>query len=34
MADLALPFFNLVILGSFMAWGIVQYVKLERNRAK
>ena len=34
MAELAFPLFNLVILGSFLGWGITEYVRTDAPRAK
>jgi len=32
MAELAFPLFNLLILGSFLAWGITEYVRTDAHR--
>jgi len=34
MAELAFPLFNLVILGSFLGWGVVEYVRSDMHRAE
>lgn len=34
MADLAFPLFNLVILGSFLGWGITEYVRSDAHRTR
>ena len=33
MAELAFPLFNLLILGSFLAWGITEYVRTDAHRS-
>jgi hypothetical protein len=30
MADLAFPLLNMLILGSFVVWGVVEYARLDR----
>lgn len=32
MVELAFPLFNLLILGSFLAWGITEYVRTDAHR--
>lgn len=34
MADLAFPLFNLVILGSFLGWGITEYVRSDAHSTR
>ena len=34
MAELAFPLLNLVILGSFLGWGITEYVRSDAHRAE
>ncbi len=33
MADLAMPFFNMVILGSFLTWAVMEYRRVARMSA-
>ena len=34
MAELALPFFNMVILGSFLVWAVVDYRRTKPDIAR
>ena len=34
MAELAFPLFNLAILGSFLGWGVIEYVRSDMHRAE
>lgn len=31
MSELAMPFFNMLILGSFLGWAIVEYIKIPKT---
>ena len=31
MAELAMPFFNMMILGSFLTWAVIEYRRVTRN---